>query len=421
MIQKNKTLILNTIFILYTYILIINLLSQNSYPHEYESWQISEWLINFQGGYVRRGLIGEILYFFAQHFNFNIVVTIKIFSFLCLIGLLGFFIKHFLQKGYALYILPTCLFFGTHITNGMYWTKRDYLILLLFIFSLFALKKFKNLLVYFTVVNIIMVLAIHVHEAVALFTLPILILILRVRFIKFNYIRSIIYSILLISPTIISFFIVVKYHGDMIVAQKIWDSWTNVIGSTPAKLDHWSHGVISSLGWSSEMAFEFHRNKNFWSKSGGILSLPFWILITPVIYFIASNYLYVFSHQKSSFTIKSRTLFSSILMVQFICIIPFFLFLSCDLGRIIFYWMTSSFIIFLMVPENELELIFPKSFMKTIQKLNNTIDSLVQPSKSVIALLIIVIGIPTAGFSIDFIFESSVIGNILIFISKYLS
>jgi hypothetical protein len=74
-----------------------------------------------------------------------------------------------------------------------------------------------------------------------------------------------------------------------------------------------------------------------------------------------------------------------------------------------------------MVPENELELIFPKSFMKTIQKLNNTIDSLVQPSKSVIALLIIVIGIPTAGFSIDFIFESSVIGNILIFISKYLS
>lgn len=403
---------------LYTYIIIINLISQFSYPHEYESWQISEWLINFQGGYVRRGLMGELLYFIAQHFNINIGLTIKLFSLLCLFGLIGFFIKHFLQKGYALYILPTCLFFGTHINNGMYWTKRDYLILLLFILCLYILKKNKNILFGFLATNFLMILAINIHEAIALFTLPILFLILRVKFIKFNFIKSIIYSILFITPMIISFLIVIKYHGDMSIAQKIWDSWVNVVGSKPAKLDDWSHGVVSSLGWSQEMAFEFHRNKNFWSKSGGILSLPFWILITPVIYYIASNYFYAFAVNNLTFTTKNKNIFSGILIVQLLCILPFFLYLSCDIGRIVFYWMTSSFIIYFIVPENELESIFPKFYLKGIQIINKGIETIFQPSKSLIAFLLIIIGIPTAGFSLEFIFESSVIGNILIFLSK---
>ena len=29
---------------------------------EYSAWQYSDWVINYQGGFVRRGLIGEILY-----------------------------------------------------------------------------------------------------------------------------------------------------------------------------------------------------------------------------------------------------------------------------------------------------------------------------------------------------------------------
>lgn len=52
------------------------------------------------------------------------------------------------------------------------------------------------------------------------------------------------------------------------------------------------------------------------------------------------------------------------------------------------------------------------------QNINDIADRIIYPSKAVIAILLLIIGIPTAGFSIDFIIESSVIGNILIWLSK---
>ena len=33
-----------------------------SFYLEYSAWQYSDWLINYQGGFVRRGLIGEFLF-----------------------------------------------------------------------------------------------------------------------------------------------------------------------------------------------------------------------------------------------------------------------------------------------------------------------------------------------------------------------
>ena len=37
-------------------------LSFYSWVDEYSSWQYGDWLINYQGGFVRRGLIGELFY-----------------------------------------------------------------------------------------------------------------------------------------------------------------------------------------------------------------------------------------------------------------------------------------------------------------------------------------------------------------------
>ena len=41
---------------------------------------ISEWLINYQGGFTRRGLIGEICYQVADFFNLSLRFTIFIFQ-----------------------------------------------------------------------------------------------------------------------------------------------------------------------------------------------------------------------------------------------------------------------------------------------------------------------------------------------------
>ena len=40
-----------------------------------DAWQYGEWLINYQHGFVRRGLTGEIIFILSRFFNDNIQIT----------------------------------------------------------------------------------------------------------------------------------------------------------------------------------------------------------------------------------------------------------------------------------------------------------------------------------------------------------
>ena len=52
-----------------------------------DAWQYGEWLINYQHGFVRRGLIGEIIFLISDFFNINIQII-----FLLIISIFYFFI-----------------------------------------------------------------------------------------------------------------------------------------------------------------------------------------------------------------------------------------------------------------------------------------------------------------------------------------
>ena len=60
-------------------------------------WGISEWIINYQGGFTRRGLPGEISYQISKFFNFNlrfiIFLTQTIFYSIYLFLIYNFFKK----------------------------------------------------------------------------------------------------------------------------------------------------------------------------------------------------------------------------------------------------------------------------------------------------------------------------------------
>ena len=60
-----------------------------SFYTEYSAWQYVDWLINYQGGFVRRGLIGEFL--FQIHNIINIDLDILIFYFCIFFIFDGFF------------------------------------------------------------------------------------------------------------------------------------------------------------------------------------------------------------------------------------------------------------------------------------------------------------------------------------------
>ena len=65
--------------------LIIQVSKFYSFYVEYSEWQYSDWLINYQAGFVRRGFIGEILFQIYSNLNIRLDILVLIFVFILII------------------------------------------------------------------------------------------------------------------------------------------------------------------------------------------------------------------------------------------------------------------------------------------------------------------------------------------------
>lgn len=416
--KKNRQgTFLNGMFILLVWSLVGRIITQFSYSNvfQYESWYISEYLINYQAGFVRRGLLGEILYYFAKSFNFNMVLVIKIFCLVCFALVCLFFMYKFIKKGYSLYILPLCFFLGAHETgiNNFYWLKRDHLMFCFLIAIIWAFNNINKSTLKILIINLLMITVLLIHESFAFFSIPIMFFLLINEYKGKGVWKSVVLSLLFLLPSIITFLLTLHYHGDLQTAQTIWNSWVSGANFNEAKLTLNSHSALSAIGWSTKQVMEWHLKDNFLTENMGVVSSVFWPIIFLTVYYIITNVLLVFRRKEAIFTEKDKTIISTILIFQLICLLPFIFFLSCDMGRIIFYWVASAFVIFLLTPLTKMETMFPQFFNKFANKINIFLASIICPTKTSITLLMLFIGIPTVSFSFIKIVESSLIYNVL--------
>ena len=138
------------------------------------------------------------------------------------------------------------------------------------------------------------------------------------------------------------------------------------------------------------------------------------------IYYLASRILFVFRTPRSELQNNDKTLLSSILVFQFIMLIPMFTVLSCDTGRVVLYWLSSSYIFFLLIPREVLGSIFPQWFLRSVNIVNEKIDTLLLPTKGFMALLILFVTITPVFFFIDVAMRRSVFGVVGTFVSDIL-
>lgn len=419
--QKNiRYTLLNLVYSIFLFSLLVRFTIQLLASYDFEGWDFSEWLINYEGGFVRRGLTGEILFFFVRNLNVDLEWAIKIFCLFCFIVVAVFFVKSFMKKGYSLYILPLHFFLGAHVVDWVYWYKRDHLMFILLILTLYGFSKIKKQSFRILIINLLLGVGLLVHEAFFFFSVPFLFLLFFENYKNKGIIKSILLAILSLSPTLIIFFITVIFHGDLETAQSIWNSWVDVSNLQAASLTEHSHGALSSIGWSSKWAFRMHFAKNFLSVDLWVSSLLFWCVSLPTIYYIVTNALFVFRKNKNIFSNTDKTLLSAILLFQFIFLIPMFTILSCDMGRIIFYWIASSFAIFLLIPKEKIIKLFPVPIIKHVIRINKGMTNIMYPTKSNITLLMLFTGAPIVGFTVINTIKTSVIFNVFQILSGIL-
>ncbi len=315
----------------------------------YNAWAISEWLINYEGGFVRRGFCGGILYGLYQVHPYPVRDMILI------LGFTGFFffvlllIGLFRREGWSpvLLIAPYLILTPTFLAgNCLFWVRRDHWMLLLAygIFYFYARYIRRRDILSLGVMQFLSVVVLLMHEATFFFTFPLLILHYFLMGYKKGFAwKSLGAAFLLFLPALLTMGVVCLFKGNQTVVEAIWTSWKPCMEAYPLSCDVTSvETAVNALTWGALRTFKTHMMINWtgWFLKP-IPSWPFTLINFAGVYYLVSrlNTVNLGWNRLKKFDNSRMSLF---LLLQGVFMVPLFTVLSCDFGRTIPYWVFSS-------------------------------------------------------------------------------
>ena len=75
-------------------------------------FNVSDWLINYEGSFVRRGFMGEILYWIYECTHVNIPILITLLSLFLLLLFSVLFVRNWMQYRLSIILLPSFVLLG---------------------------------------------------------------------------------------------------------------------------------------------------------------------------------------------------------------------------------------------------------------------------------------------------------------------
>tara|TARA_B100000886_G_scaffold306602_1_gene239049 strand:+ start:2211 stop:3491 length:1281 start_codon:yes stop_codon:yes gene_type:complete len=303
------------------------------------AWTIGEWLISYAGGFVRRGLPGQIINHISNLYLISPIFLVWFFSVSALISF-AFLILNFCKDSFQKSFLLSQLIILAPISED-YLVRKDTLLVLLYGLSLIALKKFNQEKISkfscILCVNLFSIFGILSHEAYGIWALPSLIIIFYLfnKGIKKRISQSIIFSIFYLIPSIISFTLCWVFKGNIQQAILIHESWQHLKDILPSIWtlnESQPYGAIAAIGWGTS---QIYTSSLFSQFNLVIFWHPGMWLLT--IYIVLRLFI---GKKQDPFHSAKR----SIVCLQLIAFSPLFLFV--DIGRWIFMWLSSSALLF---------------------------------------------------------------------------
>ena len=199
-------------FIIYlSFLLVFSLIFLFDKHEVGNNWTISEWLINYQGGFTRRGLLGDLAFYLGGFFDvkirFAIFLLQSLFYFIFIILTFNFFKKIKINSLSRLSIyVPIFLLFPLAKLDGL-GRKETAIYIMLIIFLNLASnnfnKKYCNFFTFF-----ILPISFFIYEPI-IFFFPFIIFILFLKNNNQNIIKRFTKVFLIILPSIIIFLFVI--------------------------------------------------------------------------------------------------------------------------------------------------------------------------------------------------------------------
>ena len=408
---SSKKTVLTIFFISYVLILVYNFFNQLSVGYAKESWNISEILINYQGGFVRRGLLGELFYSLHSLLGINPYTAIITFCAIAYFTLIAFFTILFIKKKQSLFLLPFIFVLGNPIINN-FWVRKDVFLILIFILILFAYVRLNKPFLRFILVNLLLILGILIHEGFAFISLPVLVLLFVSERRSANiHLVDFAKSLVFFAPSIFIFLATFIAKGSFESAQAIWHSWQPITFPIQAEQTNLAPSAIDALSWSIKKGISFSYNI-FTNFNSEFYTPILWSLVFILIYYTitqASKLNLALFRQKDLVPIN-RNKMSHIMILQFIAVLPLIL-LGWDWGRWVFYWVISSLTVYFLVPNKMQEASLEPFFGNIGFKLNGFLDKVFGQSN--LLFIAILIGFPQYSWELIESIQHSAIGTVL--------
>jgi hypothetical protein len=322
------------------------------------SWNITEWLINYESGFIRRGLSGQLIFNAYRYLNINpynlIIGTCVVFYIsLCIIITRAAYLKNF-----PIILLPATYILGGPIVND-FWVRKDVFLMLCFIAALNTLKSGVTVKRFF-LVNFTCCIALLCHESFGFWALFALIFAHFIQTVNSSpAIKRLGRSIAVFIPSIAIFLLCLYYKGNAEQANSIWNSWQNIRFPYNSSLNSMPPGAIFPLAWDLLTGITYYSNLIFTYSYGiyvplgltaGIISVYLIVAYSPLIGgFLPAVYSKGIPEFKD--LLFKRRVLSIWLLIQLCLIVPLFI-VGIDYGRWIFLWVTSSVCLYLFLPVN---------------------------------------------------------------------
>lgn len=366
------------------------------------TFEFTEFLVNYSSGYIRRGLVGELLYWFTFYTNLDprwFIVPMCVIAYACVVTIILYACKKQSYCPWAMvYVIFSALAF-----HGAF--RKDYLIFLIVSGILYVLfnNRFRAQVRLF-IALFLYCLGIQIHECIFFMIAPFLIL----YFVRKDGNWNINFKSCFLSLFVIGFMAMISLHkGSVESAQVIHDTWAAYFGDEFGKKPS---GTIMSLGWTTAYAINMHLDINFFNHADKILPgwLIFLLLLVSMIY-IMPNITLPRSEDSQELMYNKRKLFLFLLIFQMVVLLPMFIFLSCDVFRITTYWLISTFLLYAFVPKEILSKLIPSeldSFLSFV--MNNVFYT---GSHKMAMIMLLFVGIPAIGYDFNWAIWNSPIAR----------
>lgn len=353
------------------------------YVPDYTGYCIPDLMINYQGGFIRRGLLGELLY---QMYNihpyplYSAVLWTETIIFLIIFFIMG---TVYIKKAWFP-IMPIAL------CEGVLGFRRDFLMLLLAIIVFTCLFKYveKKKPFYIILVTILSTLSVFIYEPSFFFIVPISIFILWITFDDSKDSRTIKCFIPFIVP-IISMVLVCFFKGSQNAAEIIWSSWQpmlDYVGADSSKMP----AAINFLTLDTKEVMAMHLRADYGINLHD-WSINFNQLCAGLLFLIGFYYLTI-QMPRSKYDDSESAVLSDVFLFQFIFLIPMFTILSCDVGRTMNYVITTSFFITYLM--NKYRIYFRIPIIKKTSDIVNRLFSVTKTNNNLWIYFFVLIFVP---------------------------